>query len=139
MDIEKITDVMGLSADTLSSQALKERIALGLPIKCLAQTLSNIISDKKTAKSLRDKIVSTESYKYKTTSLTVQESECVERIARIYATALEVLGNKDDARQFLLTHHPLLGNHLPIELSLSEYGVKQVEEMLEKIRYGLPV
>ncbi len=139
MDIEKITDVMGLTDDIHSSKALKERIAQGLPIKYLIQTISNITSDEKVAKSLRDKIMSTEACKSGDTSLTIKESERVERIARIYTTTLEIWGDKDNARRFLFTHHPLLNNHLPIEHSLSENGVKAVEKLLEKIRYGLPV
>ena len=137
--IKNITDAMGLTDNIQSCKELNKRITQGLPIKCLTHIISNITSDKKSAKSLRDKIVSTESFKSRTTSLTVQESECIQQIARIYTTTLEIWGDKDDAKRFLFTHHPLLNNHLPIELSLSESGITEVEKLLEKIRYGLPV
>jgi putative toxin-antitoxin system antitoxin component (TIGR02293 family) len=71
--------------------------------------------------------------------LSSQESERVERLARVYATALDVWGDEEDARRFLFAPHALLNEQKPIDMAFNELGARQVEQILEKLRYGLPV
>jgi putative toxin-antitoxin system antitoxin component (TIGR02293 family) len=66
------------------------------------------------------------------------ESERVERLARVVATALHVWGDEADARAFLTTEHALLKGRRPIDVALSELGARRVEQLLWSLFHGLP-
>ena len=68
-----------------------------------------------------------------------EEGEAVVRVASIMALAVYVWGDEKLAAEFLTTPHTLMGKRVPIELALSEVGVRQVEDMLWGLHYGLPV
>ena len=139
IDPEKITDIMGLSCKIQSLHELNELIIQGLPKSCLVQIVNHLSSDANIKKQLQDRLISPATFKRRKTVLNIDESERVERIARIYAPALDVWGDQDDARKYLFTPNPLLNNRTPIDLSFTELGARLVEETIEKIRYGLPI
>lgn len=68
-----------------------------------------------------------------------EEGEAILRVAATMALAVYVWGEEEGAAEFLTHPHPLLGGAVPIELALSEVGVRQVEDMLWGIHYGLPI
>jgi putative toxin-antitoxin system antitoxin component (TIGR02293 family) len=67
------------------------------------------------------------------------ESEKVERLARIIATALHIFQDKEQAKIYLTSTNPIFRDRTPFDLSRTELGAKQVEESLWHIYYGLPV
>ncbi|HEX5385617.1 MAG TPA: antitoxin Xre/MbcA/ParS toxin-binding domain-containing protein [Gemmatimonadales bacterium] len=71
--------------------------------------------------------------------LTLEESERAERIARLMALAERVLESAEEARAFLQTPHALFGGRPPIELARTDLGARQVEDVLWKLEYSLPV
>ena len=71
--------------------------------------------------------------------LTREEGERVLRVAAVIALARDVWGFERGAAQFLTTPHVLLGRQVPIELSLSEVGARQVEYLIHALDHGLPV
>ena len=50
-------------------------------------------------------------------------------------------GADDDAqaKRFLATPHPELGGRKPIEAALTDLGARQVEDVVMRALYGLPV
>lgn len=68
--------------------------------------------------------------------LSVEESQKVERLARVYALALEVWEDVDAVREFLTTPHPMLDDRIPFEVCLSELGARRVEEILGRILFS---
>jgi putative toxin-antitoxin system antitoxin component (TIGR02293 family) len=66
-----------------------------------------------------------------------QESERVERLARVIATAEYVWSSADDARAFLSSAHAMLGGRRPIEVALTELGARRVENLLWSLFHGL--
>lgn len=136
---EKIADVLGLTCKIHSLYDLSESVAHGLPKKSLHATVKHLKLDSHAAKVIQDRLVAPATFKRRRTLLNPQESERVERLARVYATALDVWGDEDDARQFLFTPHQLLNLKRPIDLAYTELGARQIEQILAKIRYGLPV
>ena len=136
---ENITNVMGLPSTAHSLYELNELIFQGLPKNCLIHTVKNVSSDIKIQKQLQARVITPATFKRRKDVLTAQESERVERLARVYASVLDVWGDEDDARQYLFTPNPLLNNKSPIDVCVTELGARLVEETLEKIRYGLPV
>ncbi len=71
--------------------------------------------------------------------LSPEESERLERLARLTALAVLVLESEEEAHDFLFHAHPLLGGERPAALARSELGARQVEELLWRLEYSLPV
>jgi putative toxin-antitoxin system antitoxin component (TIGR02293 family) len=71
--------------------------------------------------------------------LSPEESERLERLARLTALAAMVLESEAEAQDFLFHPHPLLGGERPAALARSELGARQVEELLWRLEYSLPV
>jgi putative toxin-antitoxin system antitoxin component (TIGR02293 family) len=78
-------------------------------------------------------------YKRRNGKLRVIESERTERLARVIAAAETVWDDQNDAREWLTKPHPELGDRAPIECALTELGARQVESVLDRLQYGLPV
>ena len=70
---------------------------------------------------------------------TEQDSSREERLARVFAQARDVWGDEDGARRFLNTPHAELNSRTPFEIAATEDGARQVEEVIERGRHGLPV
>jgi len=67
------------------------------------------------------------------------EGEQLVRVASVLALAEDVWGVEEDAGEFLISPHPMLGGGVPIDLALSEIGARQVEHILLAMDLGLPV
>lgn len=57
-------------------------------------------------------------------SLSLEESQKAERIARIFSFAVEVWGDEAKAREFIKKPHPMLEDRTPFEASLNELGAR---------------
>ncbi|AIE87147.1 antitoxin Xre/MbcA/ParS toxin-binding domain-containing protein [Fimbriimonas ginsengisoli] len=114
---------------------LRSRISKGLPKRVLKNTVSHV-ADRSGQQDLIYQIVPRGTLSRRDT-LTPEESERVERLARVIATAEHVLGDELQTRRFMTSAHPLLGGKTPLELSYSELGARQVEELLWRIFYGV--
>ena len=72
-------------------------------------------------------------------SLPMKHAQSTERLARIFALAVEIWQDEPDARRFLAASHPELGGDTPLTRARSEIGAREVEEVLDRARYGFPV
>lgn len=70
-------------------------------------------------------------------ALSGAESERLERLARVIATAEEVFLDQGRAGRWLRTPHPELGDRRPLEVAASELGARRVEIMLWQIAHGI--
>jgi putative toxin-antitoxin system antitoxin component (TIGR02293 family) len=68
----------------------------------------------------------------------VERSRKLERVARLYSLSLSVFGDADAAKEFLFTPHDRLGGRAPVLLAETELGLKQAEQILDGIAYGMP-
>ncbi len=69
--------------------------------------------------------------------LTAAESDRAVRMARVYATAVEMIGNAAKAAAWLRTPNRALGGGLPIDQLDTDLGAKEVENILGRIAYGV--
>lgn len=69
--------------------------------------------------------------------LTPIESDRLYRVARTTFLAAEVLGSLDKARTWLLKGNQALGGEKPVSLLDTEIGERQVENLLNRINYGI--
>jgi putative toxin-antitoxin system antitoxin component (TIGR02293 family) len=68
-----------------------------------------------------------------------EERGRLERLARMTALAEQVWEDRALAHQFLNAAQPQLGGERPIILAQTEEGARQVERLLLKLEYSLPV
>src|SRR5580698_857127 len=69
--------------------------------------------------------------------LTAAESDRTVRLARVYATAVEMIGNAGKAAEWLRTPNRALGGEVPIDQLDTDLGAKEVENILGRIAYGV--
>jgi len=66
-----------------------------------------------------------------------EPSERLMRLADLYARASETIGNDDLARQWMQTPREIFGGLTPFELSGSELGAREVEDLLLRVEHGV--
>ena len=72
-------------------------------------------------------------------ALSHTESDQTARLARVTAFALDTWnGNLDAVREFLAAPHPELDNESPVHAMQTDSGARLVEDILKRLRHGLP-
>jgi putative toxin-antitoxin system antitoxin component (TIGR02293 family) len=69
--------------------------------------------------------------------LTAAESDRTVRMARVYANAVEMLGDQEKAIQWLNTQNRALGGERPLDQLDTDVGAQMVEDILRRIAYGV--
>jgi len=110
----------GLPADSITALAEKLEIGnaalsqkLGIPQRTLTRRLS------------------------RRSRLTAAESDRTVRLARVYANAVEMIGDEAKAVEWLRTPNRALGGERPLDQLDNEVGAREVENILGRIAYGV--
>ena len=69
--------------------------------------------------------------------LTADESDRLIRVARVMAHAIQVLGSRDKAANWLRAANRALDGSAPLSLLDTDIGAQQVSEILGRIEYGI--
>lgn len=69
--------------------------------------------------------------------LTPAESDRTVRMARVYANAIEMIGNKEKAIEWLSTPNRALGGERPLDQLDTDTGASMVADLLGRIAYGV--
>jgi len=69
--------------------------------------------------------------------LTAAESDRTVRLARVYASAVEMIGEEGKAVEWLRTPNRALGGARPLDQLDTDLGVRAVEDILGRIAYGV--
>jgi len=69
--------------------------------------------------------------------LSSQASDRLYRLARLYQLANDVLEDPESAREWLRSPQIGLDNRVPLDLTTSEAGSREVEALLMRIEYGV--
>ncbi len=117
---------------------LESAVSAGLPKRSLEFLSARLYADRKTASAYKFKVVPQATWKRRTKRLSVEESERTERLARVLAHAEYVWDDRDQARQWMSEPHRELDNLSPLEAARTELGARRVEEVLDKLFFGLP-
>ncbi|MDB2685942.1 DUF2384 domain-containing protein [Mariniblastus sp.] len=72
-----------------------------------------------------------------TKQLTPAASDCLLRIARVYAEALELFGGKNDVAQWMINKCLTLGDQSPLDLLDTTVGFEIVFNEVKRIQYGI--
>lgn len=138
---KSIADIMGgraiLGRPVRSVRDLERTISRGLPKRALRLTAERIYPAAGEARRVMFRIVPEATFKRRT-RLSAAESERTERLARVIAAAEYAWSDQSDAREWLTRPHPELGRRTPLETSMTELGARQVEDLLDRLFYGIP-
>ncbi len=134
---ERIASVMALVPVPHSFAELDDLVSKGLPKGTLKASVERICRSSEDRKHLLYRIIPEATYKRRRKSLSVEESQRTERLARVFATAQYVWDSEDDAGVFLNTPHSMLQGRTPLDVSMTELGARRVEELLWKLYYGI--
>lgn len=69
--------------------------------------------------------------------LSAAESDRTVRLARVYANAVELIGDKEKAVEWLRTPNRALGGERPLDQLDTDVGAREVEDILGRIAYGV--
>jgi putative toxin-antitoxin system antitoxin component (TIGR02293 family) len=70
--------------------------------------------------------------------LTAEESDRLLRAARVFGRVLAFFrGDRAGAAEWLVSKPRALGGATPLELSRTDFGAREVEDLIERIRYGV--
>jgi len=118
---------------------LNRVVLAGLPFRSLRLVSSRYRPERRTGVEQLVVPRTTMLRREQTGVLSVDESERLERLARITALAEHVLESHEEAEQFLTSPHALLDGIPPLELAVTDLGARRVEEILWRLEFGLPV
>jgi putative toxin-antitoxin system antitoxin component (TIGR02293 family) len=136
----RIAEVMGgarvLHHRIVTLAELDEVVARGLPRAALDALVRRVVDPPESLR-LKYRIVPKATY-LRQNRLNVAHSQKAERLARVFAMAEAIWQDEADARRFMSTPHPELGERTPLDVAMTEIGARQVEEVLERGLHGLP-
>ncbi len=69
--------------------------------------------------------------------LTPAESDRTVRVARVYANAVEMIGDPEKAIEWLRTPNRALGGERPLDQLDTDVGAQMVDDVLGRIAYGV--
>jgi putative toxin-antitoxin system antitoxin component (TIGR02293 family) len=110
----------GLPVSTLSALALE----MDVERKVLARVVG--ISDRTLSRRLANGA-----------RLSAEESDRMMRVARVFAMTKDTLGSSEKASRWLQKRNIALGGEVPMDLLDTDMGARSVEEILNRIEYGL--
>jgi len=136
---ESVADILGLQASIRSVSELEAAVSAGLPKRSLENLSSRLYLDRRIASAYKFKIVPQATWKRRGKRLSVEESERTERLARVLAQAEYVWDDREQAREWMSKPHRELQESTPLDAARTELGARRVEDLLDKLFYGLPV
>jgi putative toxin-antitoxin system antitoxin component (TIGR02293 family) len=136
---ESIAEILGLQASIRSVSELEAAVSAGLPKRSLERLSARLYLDRRTASAYKFKVVPQATWKRRSKRLSVDESERTERLARVLAHAEYVWDDRAKAREWMSKPHRELNNNTPLDAARTELGARRVEDLLDKLYYGLPV
>jgi putative toxin-antitoxin system antitoxin component (TIGR02293 family) len=117
---------------------LRETVEAGLPVRSLDVVARHVARNDRDAAELKYRVVPRTTL-HRRTRLTADEGQRLERLARMTMLAEEVWEDADLAHEFLTSAQPQLGGERPVEMARSDLATREVEELLFRLEWSLPV
>ena len=135
---DRIARILGLRPSVRSVADIAEAVESGLPKQSLERVVERSGIEGPARVKLMHRVVPAATWKSRH-RLNLVENQRTERLARVIALAEMLWDDDAEAKRFLATPHPELGRRKPIEAALTELGARQVEDVVMRALYGLPV
>lgn len=128
---------LGISTDQ-GLEVVRRRIEKGVASSAVGE-LQKELSDLGVSRpSQYVEAIASRSTRARRQTLSQEQAEKLVRVAGVLARAIDVWESEEDAAEFLVSPHPVLGGESPIERARGELGARQVEHLLIKLDLGLP-
>ncbi len=115
-----------------------EIIRLGLPSKVIGCVVkSSAVDEDDICNSLRIAKRTVARRKASASRLKAEESELIYRFSKVLVSAAEILGDRDKAREWLLTANRALNGERPIAMLDTGIGFEDVMDVLHRIEFGV--
>ncbi|MBV9774661.1 MAG: DUF2384 domain-containing protein [Gemmatimonadetes bacterium] len=141
IDARKVARILGgegtLGKRIRTVNELRRAVETGLSVEALDSVVHYVSHDERSATELKYRIVPKTTLQRRQ-RLTSEESQRLERLARMTAQAEQVWEDRALAHEFLTSPQPQLGDERPVDLARSDLGTREVEDLLAKLEYGLP-
>lgn len=134
----RVEEILGLKPTKRGIAGLAAEVQKGLPRNALIRVIARSGVTGKARLALMHGVVPSATFKRRT-RLKLPESEKTERLARVIALAETLWDDAEAAQRFIVTPHPELENRTPLECAQTELGARQVEDVVMRAIYGLPV
>jgi putative toxin-antitoxin system antitoxin component (TIGR02293 family) len=138
MPAERVEEILGLKPTTRGMAGLAAAIEKGLPRSALMRVVARAGVTGKARLALLHRVVPSATFKRRT-RLKLHESEKTERLARVIALSELLWDDAQAAQRFISAPHPELQNRSPLDCAGTELGARQVEDVVMRAIYGLPV
>src|SRR5580693_1558725 len=139
VEVQHIAKILGLPASIHSYAQLESEVSRGLPKKSLSRLALRIFVGRPEALVYCHQVVPRATLNRRRDRLSPIESEKTSRIARVLGFAEHVWRNEADAREWMNTPLPELQGRTPADAVQTELGAVQVDDVLNKLLFGLPV
>jgi putative toxin-antitoxin system antitoxin component (TIGR02293 family) len=136
-DVHPVASILGLKPLNSVSE-LDAAVAAGLPKRSVSLLAARLHLDAKEALRYRSTIVPLATWKRRSDRLSAIESEKTERLARVLALTEYVWDDQEAARRWMFAAHLELDGRTPADTARTELGARRVEELLNRLFYGLP-
>jgi putative toxin-antitoxin system antitoxin component (TIGR02293 family) len=136
---QSIAEILGLGGSVRTVHELELAVSAGLPKRSLERLSARLYTDRRAASAYKFKVVPQATWKRRSRRLSVDESERTERLARVLAAAEYVWDDREQAREWMNTPHRELDSQTPLETARTELGARRVEDLLDRLFFGLPV
>ena len=134
---DKVAGLLGLERRGIETNLqLATALEKGLPVGAFDRVCKLVAPDDP---AMRDLLVAraTLARRKQQKRLSSHESEKVERLARVWAMAMDVWKEPDAARRFLGEPHAMLDGRTPREVAArTDLGARTVEQILGRLAYG---
>ena len=132
----QINEFLGVEEEETSTQMLT-RLRDGLPfqaIENIRQALELSLDELAEALAISARTLSR---RKKSDMLAPAESDRVYRIARVFAHAVDVFGDREKAAQWFKTANPTLDDMAPLAVFDTDLGTQLVDDVLTRIEFGV--
>jgi putative toxin-antitoxin system antitoxin component (TIGR02293 family) len=142
MATHSVHDVLGgnvvLGKPTGKGGALAELVREGLPVKALLLLAERLdLRQAEISEKIGIPLRTLTRRLTQDSRLTAAESDRAVRLAQVYSTAAETLGDGDKAAAWLKTPNRALRGGRPLDQLDTDPGVREVEDVLGRIAYGV--
>jgi putative toxin-antitoxin system antitoxin component (TIGR02293 family) len=133
-----VITIKDLSTQIANKDQMHTLIKHGMPIR-IADNLKSLLSlgDSGLAKILGITSKTLQRKRKARITLTPVESDRLYRVQAIFALAIKVLATPQDAKEWLSTPQIDIGDRVPLELLTTSAGASLVEEVLNRMEYGI--
>lgn len=134
-EYDQWTEALGVSGSPLE---LVEQARDGLPVVAFDRfSAFSGVPPEQLAAAIHTTIRTIAHWREASKPLKATASERLIRLAQLYKTASDVLGDSDLAKQWMNTPREILGGQSPLQLAASEIGVQEVEDLLLRAQDGV--